>query len=88
MSCIIQVSECCCGGRLKDVVLNHAFELDLELVISILKDVAAAMAYLYQLAQPLGHQPLCSTRASLIGFHLCFQARMSDESHFAAHSDL
>ena len=61
----MQVSECCCGGTLKDVVHNHTVELDLEMVISILKDVAAAMAYLHQLDQPLGHQPLCSTRVSL-----------------------
>lgn len=63
---LMQVSECFWGGQLREVVHNLTLELDLEMVISILKDVAAAMAYLHQ--QPrtmnidIAHQPLCSSK--------------------------
>ena len=65
-SALMQVSECFWGGQLREVVHNLTLELDLEMVVSILKDVAAAMAYLHQqphtINSDIAHQPLCSSK--------------------------
>ena len=63
----MQVSECFWGGQLREVVHNLTLELDLEMVVSILKDVAVAMAYLHQHPPTMNiveiaHQPLCSAK--------------------------
>lgn len=63
----VQISECFCGGQLREVVHNLTLELDLEMVVSILTDVAAAMAYLHQHPPTMSHfdiahQPLCSAK--------------------------
>lgn len=44
------------------MVHNVSVPLDVELVVSILNDVAVAMAYFYQLQLPIGHQQLTTTQ--------------------------
>lgn len=63
----MQVSECFWRGQLREMVHNLTLELDLEMVVSILTDVAGAMAYMYK--QPptvnivgIAHQPLSSAK--------------------------
>ncbi len=58
----LQVTECLSGGNLKDVVHNLTVEMDLEMVLGILADVAVAMAYLHQLDPPISHQWLWSSK--------------------------
>ena len=60
----LQVTQSFSGGVLKDVVHNLTVEMDLEMVLSILRDVAVAMAYVHQLEVPIPHQHLCSTKVA------------------------
>lgn len=55
------MSEWLAGGTLKDMVHNVAAPMDLELILSLLTDVAVAMAYFYRLEMPVAHQQLSST---------------------------
>jgi len=58
----LQVTQTFSGGCLKDIVQNLTVEMELEMVLGILNDVAVAMAYIYHLAPPIPHQPLSSGR--------------------------
>ena len=58
----LQVTQTFSGGCLKDIVQNLTVEMDLEMVLGILNDVAVAMAYIYHLAPSIPHQPLSSGR--------------------------
>ena len=58
----LQVAQSFSGGCLKDIVHNLTLEMDLEMVLGILNDVAVAEAYIYQLAEPIPHQQLSSGR--------------------------
>ena len=58
----VQVSQHFLGGGVRDVVQNLTLDLDLEIVISILKDVVSAMDYLHQLGPCIAHQPLSSSK--------------------------
>ncbi|KAL3135228.1 hypothetical protein ABBQ38_006307 [Trebouxia sp. C0009 RCD-2024] len=40
-------------GTLKDVLINETVELETEMVIGIMKDVASALRYLHQLEPPI-----------------------------------
>lgn len=44
------------------MVHNVSVPMDVELVVSILDDVAVAMAYFYRLQLPIGHQQLTSNQ--------------------------
>lgn len=59
---LAQVTESLSGGTLKDAVHNITFELDLEMMLDILKDIAAAVAYLHRQHPPISHHPLCSAK--------------------------
>ena len=62
----MQVSQHCFGGGVREVVHNLTLELDLEMVISILKDVVSAMAYVHQLGTCIAHQPLSSSKVPYV----------------------
>lgn len=57
----MQVSQHFYGGGLREVVHNLTLDLDLEIIITILKDLASAMAYVQHLPC-IAHQPLCSAK--------------------------
>ena len=40
-------------GALKDVLINETVELETEMVVAIMKDVASALKYLHQLEPPI-----------------------------------
>ena len=48
------------------MVHNLTLELDLEMVISILKDVVSAMAYVHKLGTGIAHQPLSSSKVCYV----------------------
>ena len=60
----VQVTRCLTGGILKDAVHNITFELDLEMMLDMLRDIAAAMAYLHSQHPPIAHQTLNSAKVS------------------------
>ena len=66
----MQVSECFWRGQLREMVHNLTLELDLEMVVSILKDVAAALAYLQQIDLGIAHQPLSSAKVPSLPYLL------------------
>ena len=43
------------------MVHNVSMQMDLEMILSLLMDVAVAMAYFYRLELPVAHQQLSST---------------------------
>lgn len=57
---LAQVSDWLAGGTLKDMVHNVSMQLDLEMILSVLMDVAVAMAYFYRLELPVAHKQLSS----------------------------
>ena len=61
------MSEWLAGGTLKDMVHNVSMQMDLELVLSLLLDVAVAMAYFYRLDLPVAHQQLSSSEVCSTG---------------------
>ncbi len=94
----LQVTQSFSGGCCKDIVHNLTLEMDLEMVLGILNDVAVAMAYIYHLAEPIPHQQLSSGRvgdktmtvpdlASFLAWlcmHMCFMSSRTCPCVFAA----
>ncbi|KAL3157894.1 hypothetical protein ABBQ32_012304 [Trebouxia sp. C0010 RCD-2024] len=79
---LLLVSQHFFGGGVMEVVHNLTLELDLEMVISILKDVVSAMAYVHQLGPCIAHQPLSSSKVLLdsnCGAHLQLDYERSND---------
>ncbi|KAL3158747.1 hypothetical protein ABBQ32_011475 [Trebouxia sp. C0010 RCD-2024] len=79
-------------GALKDVLINETVELETEMVVSIMKDVASALKYLHQLEPPILAKEMNASNvvlnsdygAQLIHIHLGMGGPDEQESMYEA----
>ena len=79
-------------GTLKDVLHNETVELETEMVVAIMKDVASALKYLHHLEPPILDKEITSSGvvlnadygAQLVHVHLAMVSGKLSNSCFAA----